>query len=163
VTELWVLSSILFALVVALMAGVWTPAGLFLTATLTTYLLGRVELETALASVTKASLVTLVLMILATTALEKTSLLGKLSQVVGQGSLASTIAKLGFSTALLSSFTNNTAVVSSLIGVVRRNQTHAPAKLLLPLSYAAILGGTLTLIGTPTNPIVQPLCLRTRV
>ncbi|MFT5789308.1 MAG: di/tricarboxylate transporter, partial [Shewanella sp.] len=154
-TELWVLSSILFALVVALMAGVWTPAGLFFTATLTTYILGMVELETALGSFTNASLVTLVLIILATTALEKTSLLGKLSQVVGQGSLASTMAKLGFSTALLSSFTNNTAVVSSLIGVVRRNQTHAPAKLLLPLSYAAILGGTLTLIGTSTNLIVN--------
>ncbi|MGS0730560.1 SLC13 family permease, partial [Shewanella sp. 0m-11] len=61
----------------------------------------------------------------------------------------------GLSTALLSSFTNNTAVVASLIGVVRRNQAHAPAKLLLPLSYAAILGGTLTLIGTSTNLIVN--------
>ncbi|QQX79443.1 SLC13 family permease [Shewanella sp. KX20019] len=154
-SELWVLSSILFALVVALMAGVWTPAALFFTAALTSYLLGMVELETALASFTNAGLVTLVLIILAATALEKTSLLGKLSQVVGQGSLASTMAKLGLSTALLSSFTNNTAVVSSLIGVVRRNQSHAPAKLLLPLSYAAILGGTLTLIGTSTNLIVN--------
>lgn len=136
-SELWVLSSILLVLVVALMAGAWTPAALFFTAALTTYLLGMVELETALASFTNAGLVTLVLIILSTAALEKTSLLGKLSQVVGQGSLASTMAKLGLSTALLSSFTNNTAVVSSLIGVVRRNQSHAPAKLLLPLSYAA--------------------------
>lgn len=154
-SELWVLSSILLLLITALMAGIWTPAALFFTAALTTYLLGMVELETALASFTNAGLVTLVLIILATAALEKTSLIGKLSQVVGQGSLASTIAKLGFSTALLSSFTNNTAVVSSLIGVIRRNQSHAPAKLLLPLSYAAILGGTLTLIGTSTNLIVN--------
>ncbi|MGS0673827.1 SLC13 family permease [Shewanella sp. 125m-1] len=153
--DLWVLSCILFALVAALMAGLWTPAALFFIASLTTYLLGMVELETTLASFTNASLVTLVLLIMSTAALEKTSLLGKLSQVVGQGSLASTMAKLGFSTALLSSFTNNTAVVASLIGVVRRNQAHAPAKLLLPLSYAAILGGTLTLIGTSTNLIVN--------
>lgn len=154
-TDLWVLSCILFALVAALMAGLWTPAALFFIASLTTYLLGMVELETALASFTNASLVTLVLLIMSTAALEKTSLLGKLSQVVGRGSLASTMAKLGLSTALLSSFTNNTAVVASLIGVVRRNQAHAPAKLLLPLSYAAILGGTLTLIGTSTNLIVN--------
>jgi len=33
--------------------------------------------------------------------------------------------------------------VASLIGVVRRNQAHVPAKLLLPLNYATILGGTL--------------------
>ncbi|WP_028766110.1 SLC13 family permease [Shewanella fidelis] len=154
-TDLWVLSCILFALVAALMAGLWTPAALFFVASLTTYLLGMVELETALASFTNASLVTLVLLIMSTGALEKTSLLGKLSQMVGRGSLASTMAKLGLSTALLSSFTNNTAVVASLIGVVRRNQAHAPAKLLLPLSYAAILGGTLTLIGTSTNLIVN--------
>ena len=153
--ELWVLSCILLALVAALMAGLWTPAALFFIASLTTYLLGMVELETALSSFTNASLVTLVLLIMSTAALEKTSLLGKLSQVVGRGSLASTMAKLGFSTALLSSFTNNTAVVASLIAVVRRNQAHAPAKLLLPLSYAAILGGTLTLIGTSTNLIVN--------
>ncbi|MCL1137633.1 SLC13 family permease [Shewanella pneumatophori] len=153
--DLWVLSCILFALVAALMAGLWTPAALFFIASLTTYLLGMVELETALASFTNASLVTLVLLIMSTAALEKTSLLGKLSQMVGRGSLASTMAKLGVSTALLSSFTNNTAVVASLIGVVRRNQAHAPAKLLLPLSYAAILGGTLTLIGTSTNLIVN--------
>ncbi|MGS0730576.1 SLC13 family permease, partial [Shewanella sp. 0m-11] len=118
--DLWVLSCILFALVAALMAGLWTPAALFFIASLTTYLLGMVELETTLASFTNASLVTLVLLIMSTAALEKTSLLGKLSQVVGQGSLASTMAKLGLSTALLSSFTNNTAVVASLIGVVRR-------------------------------------------
>ncbi|MDR8522495.1 SLC13 family permease [Shewanella fidelis] len=154
-SDLWVLSCILFALVAALMAGLWTPAALFFVASLTTYLLGMVELETALASFTNASLVTLVLLIMSTAALEKTSLLGKLSQMVGRGSLASTMAKLGLSTALLSSFTNNTAVVASLIGVVRRNQAHAPAKLLLPLSYAAILGGTLTLIGTSTNLIVN--------
>lgn len=153
--ELWVLSCILFALVIALMAGLWTPAALFFIASLTTYLLGMVELETALSSFTNASLVTLVLLIMSTAALEKTSLLGKLSQVIGRGSLASTMAKLGISTALLSSFTNNTAVVASLIAVVRRNQAHAPAKLLLPLSYAAILGGTLTLIGTSTNLIVN--------
>ncbi|MCL1146259.1 SLC13 family permease [Shewanella marinintestina] len=153
--DLWVLSCILFALVVALMAGLWTPAALFFIASLTTYLLGMVELETALSSFTNASLVTLVLLIMSTAALEKTSMLGKLSQMVGRGSLASTLAKLGLSTALLSSFTNNTAVVASLIGVVRRNQAHAPAKLLLPLSYAAILGGTLTLIGTSTNLIVN--------
>ncbi|WOT05807.1 SLC13 family permease [Shewanella youngdeokensis] len=154
-SEIWVLSTILLALVIALMAGIWTPAALFFTAALVTYLLGMVEIEAALGSYTNTSLVTLVLIILSTTALEKTSLLGRLSQIVGQGSLASTLAKLGFSTALLSSFTNNTAVVSSLIGVVRRNQSHAPAKLLLPLSYAAILGGTLTLIGTSTNLIVN--------
>lgn len=154
-SDLWLLAIVLFGLLAGLIAGRINPAVLFLFAFLLCYLLGMVTLDTALTSFTNTGLVTLVLLVLAATALEKTSLLGKLSQVIGNNSLAVTMAKLGFSTALLSSFTNNTAVVASLIGVVRRNQAHAPAKLLLPLNYATILGGTLTLIGTSTNLIVN--------
>nr|WP_280925578.1 SLC13 family permease [Shewanella septentrionalis] len=152
---MWLLAIILLGLVAGLISGRINPAVLFLFAFLLCYLLGMVALDTALTSFTNIGLVTLVLLVLAATALEKTSLLGKLSQVIGNSSLPMTMAKLGLSTALLSSFTNNTAVVASLIGVVRRNQAHAPAKLLLPLNYAAILGGTLTLIGTSTNLIVN--------
>ncbi|MGL5489243.1 MAG: SLC13 family permease [Shewanella sp.] len=154
-SDLWLLAIVLFGLLAGLIAGRINPAVLFLFAFLICYLLGMVTLDAALTSFTNTGLVTLVLLVLAATALEKTSLLGKLSQVIGNSSLAMTMAKLGFSTALLSSFTNNTAVVASLIGVVRRNQAHAPAKLLLPLNYATILGGTLTLIGTSTNLIVN--------
>lgn len=154
-TDLWLLALILLGLVAGLISGRINPAALFLFAFLLCYLLGMVALDTALTSFTNIGLVTLVLLVLAATALEKTSLLGKLSQVIGNSSLPMTLTKLGFSTALLSSFTNNTAVVASLIGVVRRNQAHAPAKLLLPLNYATILGGTLTLIGTSTNLIVN--------
>lgn len=140
-SDLWLLAIVLFGLLAGLIAGRINPAVLFLFAFLICYLLGMVTLDAALTSFTNTGLVTLVLLVLAATALEKTSLLGKLSQVIGNSSLAMTMAKLGFSTALLSSFTNNTAVVASLIGVVRRNQAHAPAKLLLPLNYATILGG----------------------
>ncbi|MGL6123522.1 MAG: SLC13 family permease [Shewanella sp.] len=154
-SDLWLLAMILLGLVAGLISGRINPAALFLFAFLLCYLFGMVALDTALTSFTNIGLVTLVLLVLAATALEKTSLQGKLSQVIGNSSLPMTMAKLGFSTALLSSFTNNTAVVASLIGVVRRNQAHAPAKLLLPLNYATILGGTLTLIGTSTNLIVN--------
>jgi di/tricarboxylate transporter len=154
-SEIWLLAIILLALVGGLLAGLAKPAAMFFFASLLCYMLGLVDLSASLSSFTNNGLITLVLLVLAATALEKTSLLGKLSQVIGKGSLFSTLAKLGISTALLSSFTNNTAVVASLIGVVRRNQAHAPSKLLLPLNYAAILGGTLTLIGTSTNLIVN--------
>jgi di/tricarboxylate transporter len=56
---------------------------------------------------------------------------------------------------IASALLNNTAIVASLIGSVKQNQYHAASKLLIPLSYAAILGGTVTLIGTSTNLIVD--------
>ena len=101
------------------------------------------------------SLITLILLVLVSIAVEKTTLVQKLAQSLSKGSLTSSVTKLGLSTAFLSSFTNNTAVVASLISAIKESPTHSPSKLLLPLSYTAILGGTITLIGTSTNLIVN--------
>ncbi len=61
---------------------------------------------------------------------------------------------------LLSGFLNNTPVVATMIPAIHtwsRKIGIAPSKLMIPLSYFAILGGTLTLIGTSTNLIVNSL------
>ena len=58
----------------------------------------------------------------------------------------------------LSGFMNNTAVTSLFIGptmsVARKLKT-SPSKLLMPVCFASILGGTCTLIGTSTNVAVS--------
>ncbi|HSG92430.1 MAG TPA: SLC13 family permease, partial [Methylotenera sp.] len=58
----------------------------------------------------------------------------------------------------LSAFLNNTPVVATLIpGVLAwcKRINIAPSKIMIPLSYTAILGGTLTLIGTSTNLVLN--------
>ncbi|URM31144.1 SLC13 family permease [Cytobacillus firmus] len=63
-------------------------------------------------------------------------------------------------TTAISAFMNNTPIVTMLIPVLQKwaiANGVKPSKLLIPLSYAAILGGTITLIGTSTNLVVQGL------
>lgn len=58
----------------------------------------------------------------------------------------------------VSAFLNNTPVVAMFIPVVNdwcKKTGLSPSKLFIPLSYAAILGGVCTLIGTSTNLVVQ--------
>src|SRR6056297_2421609 len=64
---------------------------------------------------------------------------------------------LGF-VAIASAFMNNTPIVVIMIPVfvqISRVLGQSTSKLLIPLSYAAIMGGTLTLIGTSTNLLVD--------
>ena len=63
-------------------------------------------------------------------------------------------------TSIISGFINNTAAVAIFIPLAINlcQKFHiSPTKVLLPLSYAAIFGGTLTLIGTSTNLLVNSI------
>lgn len=58
----------------------------------------------------------------------------------------------------ISAFLNNTPVVATMIPAVlqwARRISISPSSLMIPLSYASILGGTITLIGTSTNLVVN--------
>ena len=133
------------------------PAVVFGVALLTLVGLNLVSKEQLLSSMSNPGLVTLVLLILCSFALEKTRLLRVIASKVIVNSYNATWLRLFGITALSSAMLNNTAVVATLLSPIRNNPHHFASKLLLPLSYAAILGGTLTLIGTSTNLIVNSL------
>ncbi|QDP40879.1 SLC13 family permease [Radiobacillus deserti] len=62
----------------------------------------------------------------------------------------------------VSAFLNNTPIVATLTPIIHKwcqNQNLAPSKFLIPLSYASILGGILTVMGTSTNLVVHGLLL----
>ena len=84
------------------------------------------------------------------------SLLGK------EGSITVKLFRLLPPVSAISAFFNNTPIVAMLIPAVsswaKKNQAPV-SKFLIPLSYAAILGGTCTLIGTSTNLVVHGLML----
>ncbi len=145
----------LATLVVLLVRGKQSPAAIFSGVAFIFILLGYVSVDDALRQLTNSGLVTVVVLLLLSVVLDKSRLLESAADGLVRGPYRLSLVKLCGATALYSAFLNNTAVVASLIGPLRGNQHHAPSRLLLPMCYAASLGGVLTLVGTSTNLLVN--------
>ena len=146
---------IVATLIVMLICSRLSPALLFTAAMAACVLVGPIDMQTVMSKATNEGLVTLLLLLMVSLGLERLPWLLALSNRAVKGSLPKTLLSLSGMTMLFSAFVNNTAVVATLAGTLRKNPYHAASQILLPISYAAILGGTLTLIGTSTNLIVS--------
>ncbi|MEA2120414.1 SLC13 family permease [Halovibrio sp. HP20-50] len=151
----WAVLFSIAVLLALLISGRVKPAIAFVTLAGIFLLAGLVDTATLLAQYTNPALATLLLLLMVSLALERSPLLGWLSQHLLKGHPRLATARLMGSTAVLSAFLNNTAVVAAFLGAISRQQRIAPSRLLIPLSYASILGGITTLVGTSTNLVVN--------
>ena len=128
-------------------------------------LTGVLEPAEAFTGFSNPAVITIALLFALSYALQKTGVLEYFVNFLNK--LARRSTSLGlivflFSIAILSAFINNTAVVAIFIPIaIRMAQKYSisPSKILIPLSYAAIMGGTLTLIGTSTNLLVNSIMI----
>ncbi len=133
------------------------PEAVFGTLLLVLFSCGFVTNEQVVKSFANQGILTLVLLMVCSLALEKTKLLRVVASYVIKPSYRSSWLNLFVFSSLSSAVLNNTAVVSAMLAPIRSNTHHSASRLLIPLSYSAILGGTLTLVGTSTNLIVNSM------
>jgi di/tricarboxylate transporter len=149
--------------VMCLLALTKTPADMVLMAALGGLLIsGVLTLADAFSGFANTGLMTIALLYVVAAGLKETGAIQFIAQrMLGQPtSERQAQVRLLLPTASLSAVMNNTAVVAMLIPAVQdwAQRIKIPvSKLLLPLSYVAIMGGTVTLIGTSTNLVVDGL------
>lgn len=123
--------------------------------------LGLVPVDQVVGVFSNPAPITIGAMFVLSGALVRTGLLEALSnRIVKVADTRPLVAGMAFvlATMIGSAFVNNTPVVLVLIPVVirlARSLSIAETRLLIPLSYVAVLGGTLTLIGTSTNLLIS--------
>ncbi len=164
----WDIALIFVLLVLTLASFVWEkfpPDVTALTLFAALMVTGLLPTEEALTVFSNPAPITVGAMFVLSAALVKCGLIDRVSTLVDRaGSLpypVVIVVMVAF-VATLSAFVNNTPVVVVFLPVIlglARKMSLAPSKLLIPLSYAAILGGTCTLVGTSTNLIVNGIAV----
>ena len=127
------------------------------------FLFGYLTPEQAISGFSNPAVLTIAFLFILSHALQKTGVLEYL--VIRINKIADRSRLLGravylFTIGLASALVNNTAIVAIFMPVTIRlahKYKLSPSKMLIPLSYAAILGGTLTLVGTSTNLLVNSI------
>ncbi len=136
------------------------PAVSMLLASLIFLIVGILDTKQVLAGFANSSIASIILMILITASVKKNFRFDKVFNYIFKNTkyYKGFLSKMMIMVASISSFIPNTAVVALMTPFVydfgKKNKI-SPSKLLIPLSYATIMGGMITLIGTSTTLVLN--------
>jgi len=148
---------------IGLVIDLWSPDAILLTALALLTISGVLSLEQAFQGFANTTLIALASLYVVAAAMRESGALDRASAfILGQEtkSIQRILLRLCPSVSVYSAFLNNTPVVAMGIPAIRswaQKNDIIVSKLLMPLSFAAILGGLSTLIGTSTNLITHGL------
>lgn len=163
--QLWYTLLLLIVMSVVLVKE-WVSSELTIFSVLILLILGKViSVKEAFSGFSNVAVISIGLLFIVAGALQNSGALVQINHLIfGKKAehISQKLLRMLFPVSAISAFLNNTPIVAMLIPSVRsmtEKQDLAVSKFLIPLSYAAILGGMCTLIGTSTNLIVHGLLI----
>ncbi len=158
----WLTLVTLLALVIGMARELVPPTLAVLGGSILLMLTGVITTQEAFAGFSNPAPLTVAALYIVAAAVSRTGLLRQpLSSVLASTkSDRGVLARLLPGVAASSSFLNNTPIVAMLVPEISswaHRRGRAPSRFLMPMSFAAIVGGTITLVGTSTNLLVSGL------
>lgn len=164
--EAWLTLVVVIATIVVLVTERISPTFAVLGAVVVLLVTGVIEPEEAFSGFSNPAPITVAALYVLAAGVERTGALERVASALlredkkgGSGGTGSMARVLG-PTAASSAFLNNTTIVAMVAPAVltwARRTGRSPSPYLMPVSFAAILGGVVTLIGTSTNLVVSGL------
>ncbi len=161
--EMWFLCAVI---AVAVVLFITEKVGIDVTAIFIAFVLmasGLVSVPEGLSGFSNQAALTVLALLILNTGLEKTGVLflvtKRLVAYTGKHAWSVLLILLPF-IAVLSAFTNNTAVIAlflPMLVLMGNTKGISPSKLLMPMAFISILGGLCTIIGTSTNLLVNSI------
>lgn len=161
--QAWFTLAVVLALVVVLAREMLTPAVAVLAATILLLLTGIIDADAAFAGFSNEAPIIVAALLVFARAADVAGIVGPaLERFFGPpgGSQRWALPRLVFPIAGLSAVLNNTTLVAMTVPAVLdlcRRRGLSPSRFLMPISFAAVLGGVMTTVGTSTNLTVSGL------
>lgn len=157
--EKWLVYVTLVGALVLFIDGRWRYDVIALAALLFLTLTGVIPHDRAFLGMGHPAVITVAGVLIVSKGLNNGGVVGVLARVLGRVSNGATslIGVLSLTTAALSAFMNNIGALALVMPVgvrLARKHGHSPSLLLMPLAFGSLLGGLLTVVGTPPNIII---------
>ncbi|NPC95206.1 SLC13 family permease [Nocardioides sp. zg-DK7169] len=159
-TDAWITLGVILAVLALLVRGRVSPAVVVFGGAVAVLVLGVVDADAAFSGFSNSAPITVAALYVLAAGIEKTGALTPVMQrTLGErGRYRLPLLRTLVPTAGASAFLNNTPIVAMLIPQVTawaNRRGLSVSKVLMPVSFAAVLGGLITVIGTSTNLVVS--------
>jgi di/tricarboxylate transporter len=163
--EGYIVLAVVVLTIVALARELMRPGLIFFSSAVILMSTGIISSKEMLSGFSNKGMITVGVLFLVSEGIRQSGILNRLAQTYlprKRGRMVLLIPRIMFPVTVLSAFLNNTPVVIIFAPIIKKwaeKLNLSPKKFLIPLSYATILGGMCTLIGTSTNLVLHGLMI----